>query len=165
MRHFIIHTKYAQKTQTLFLAYSTFPLLLGKMHPDLDTMTRTVGQGHAILDGTDLRAVDAVNTLNHANQDVSNLSKRKLLTYADTRSAVEGQVVPAGTSVLPPVWFPLICVFAPEIFAAVHEVYLAKVCSVRAKSKRLYHVSTKNKTVSEEEFSLTEYKTSSPFLT
>lgn len=94
------------------------------MQPDFDSLARAVGQRQAMLDRTNLRPVDAVDSLHHPDHDVSDLGQCKLLADADSWPAVKGKIIPAGPARQPSLRFEDFGVGAPDILAAMHQMNL-----------------------------------------
>lgn len=95
------------------------------MQPDIDSIRRAICQRQVMARWlSHSRPVYAINLLQEADNDVGKLSQCKLLADADSRSAIEWEIVPARAATLPSLWTELVRVFSPEVLSTVHNVNL-----------------------------------------
>ena len=95
------------------------------MQPDIDSVRRAICQRQVMSRWlSHFRPVYAVNLLQEADNDVCKLSQCKLLADADSRSAIEWEIVPTRAATLPSLWTELVRVFSPEVLSTVHNVNL-----------------------------------------
>lgn len=96
--------------------------VVGLVHADSQQVTRRHGQGRSVADVLILVDIlDLVEALQHTDNDVASLSESELLTNADARTTVEGNVLPSGLAVGPALGLVLFGVGTPDVLAAVHD--------------------------------------------
>ena len=92
------------------------------MHANSQQITRRHSQGRSVADGLILVDIlDLVEALQHTDNDVTSLSEGELLTNADARTTVEGNILPSGLAAGPALGLVLFGVGAPDVLAAVHD--------------------------------------------
>jgi hypothetical protein len=75
------------------------------------------------LPGTGVPALHILEFLDQADRDVACFCEGVLLTKADTRTAVEGEIFPSRPECLPPLRLVLVCIEAVKVAPAMHDVW------------------------------------------
>lgn len=95
------------------------------MQPDGRRIRGAAGKRQAVADLLiRIDILDLIEALQQADDDVSGLRQGELLADADPRAAVERDVIPVDLPVHPAVGVEAVCVFAPDILAALQNVRL-----------------------------------------
>jgi hypothetical protein len=97
-------------------------LLLGWRKRDLDTIQAAKSQCQTLLPGTWVFRFNLAELLHKSYSHVACFGQSVLLTKADARTTVKGQISPAWTQSLPTLGFVFVCVRAIDILSTVHDI-------------------------------------------